>query len=143
MVGAFLFDSEKSAFHDKLGAKMMKQISLAVLAGFYVLAGLNHFLNQEFYLPLIPDYLPYPEWINLASGLLEVFFGIALVPIFSRKWAVYAIIIMLLAFIPSHVYFIEIGGCVEDGLCAPLWVAWVRLVVVHPLLIAWAWYHRK
>lgn len=143
MVGAFLFDPERSAFHYKLEAKMIKQISFVVLVVFYILAGLNHFRDPDFYLPLLPDYLPYPRGINFVSGLLEILLGIGLVSKISRKWAVYAIIAMLLAFIPSHIYFIEIDGCVEGGLCAPLWVAWVRLLVVHPLLITWAWYHRK
>ena len=122
---------------------MIKRLSFPILVGFYILAGLNHFLNADFYLPLIPDYLPYPEIINVISGLLELFMGILLVPKKTRTWAAYAIIAMLLAFIPAHIYFIQIGGCLEDGLCAPLWVAWVRLVLVHPLLIAWVWYHRK
>ena len=122
---------------------MIKRISFVILVGFYVLAGLNHFRDPGFYLPLIPDYLPNKEGINFLSGLLEILFGIGLVPRPSRKWAVYAIIAMLLAFVPSHIYFIEINGCVEGGLCAPIWIAWVRLIVVHPLLIAWAWYHRK
>ena len=122
---------------------MIKKISFAVLVGFYILAGLNHFLNPDFYLPLIPDYMPYPRGINFLSGLLEMLLGVGLISGFSRKWAVYGIIAMLLAFIPSHVYFIEVGGCLEGGLCVPAWVAWVRLLVVHPLLIAWAWYHSK
>ena len=94
-------------------------------------------------MPLIPEYLPFPDGINYVSGVLEILLGVGLIPKFSRRWAVYGIIAMLIAFIPSHVYFIEKGGCLEGGLCVPSWVAWVRLVVVHPLLIAWVWYHRK
>ncbi|MEL6538098.1 MAG: hypothetical protein AAFQ98_21955 [Bacteroidota bacterium] len=54
------------------------------------------------------------------------------------------IIAMLLAFIPSHIHFIQLGACVPDGLCTPVWVAWFRLVIIHPCFIFWAyWQGRK
>lgn len=56
-----------------------------------------------------------------------------------RDLAAWGIIVLLLLFIPSHVYFIQIGSCVEDGLCVPSWVAWVRLLIIHPLLVLWAY----
>ncbi|TDQ19231.1 putative membrane protein [Algoriphagus boseongensis] len=106
---------------------------------FYTVAGINHFVNPEFYLPLIPDYFPFPSAINLGSGILEVALGLGvLVSPKTRKMASWGIVILLIAFIPSHVYFIQIGSCVQEGLCVPEWVGWVRLVVVHPLLIFWA-----
>ncbi len=113
------------------------------MAGFYFAGGINHFRNPDFYLPLIPDYLPWHWWINAVAGIAEVALGIGLLLKPTRRYAAYAVIFMLILFIPSHVYFIQIGGCIEGGLCAPLWVGWVRLVVIHPLLILWAWYHRK
>ena len=122
---------------------MIKKASFSILVVFFILAGFNHFRDPGFYLPLIPEYLPFPEVINYLSGALEILLGVGLISKFSRKWAVYGIIAMLVAFLPSHIYFIEKGGCLEGGLCVPLWVAWVRLVVIHPLLIAWVWYHRK
>ena len=118
----------------------MKKISLYLQSFFYIFAGLNHFINPEFYHPLIPDYLQ--EWsgfINAFSGVIEVVFGIALVFPGQRRKAVIGIACMLIAFISSHIYFIQIGSCIDGGLCVPSWVGWVRLVVIHPLLIAWAW----
>jgi uncharacterized membrane protein len=121
----------------------MKKISLSLLSIFYILAGLNHFLNPAFYLPLIPPYLPLHHFINIFSGSIEILFGILLIPTISRKWAVYGIIAMLVAFISSHVYFIQINSCIEGGLCVSPLIGWIRLLVVHPLLIYWAWSNRK
>jgi len=118
---------------------MVKKIFRYGFIGFMLFAGINHFLNPTFYLPLIPDYLPFPKTINITSGVLEIFFAVLL---FFPKWrsfAVYGIIILLVLFIPSHIYFIQIDACVPNGLCTPLWVAWVRLIVIHPLLLIWAW----
>ncbi|MAD96367.1 MAG: hypothetical protein CMB99_03475 [Flavobacteriaceae bacterium] len=114
-----------------------------LLVGFYFVAGVNHFINPQFYLPLIPDYLPYPEFINWISGVLEVVLAISVIVPKYRSKAVWGIILLLIAFIPSHLWFIQTGACMgEESLCTPLWVAWIRLVPIHPLLMYWAWYVR-
>lgn len=114
-----------------------------LLIGFYGFAGSYHFINPKFYYPLIPDYLPYPEFINYASGFFEIIFAIGVTIPKTRFIAVKGIIAILIVFIPSHIYFITEGGCMSGSLCVPLWVAWVRLIVIHPLLIIWAWSIRK
>lgn len=122
----------------------VKTLSLLAMAGFYLFAGFNHFRDPDFYYLLIPEYLrDFSYQINWLSGVIEMVFGLGLLLKPGRKWAAYGIILMLLAFIPSHVYFIEEGGCMSDSLCLPAWIAWVRLIVVHPILILWAWWHRS
>ncbi len=106
---------------------------------FFLIAGLNHFLNPDMYLGLIPDYLPFPEFLNYASGAIEVLIGILAIPHKTRKISGYMAMALMLLFIPSHVYFIEIGSCIPSGLCVPEWVSYLRLLLIHPLLIAWAW----
>lgn len=107
---------------------------------FYIFAGANHFFSPDFYLPLIPDYLPAPLVLNLLVGIIELALGVLIfVPSYS-KLACYGIIILLLLLIPSHIYFIQIGSCVPNGLCIAEWFAWVRLLIVQPLLAAWAWW---
>ncbi len=123
--------------------RLKQGVSIYAMAAFYCFAGLNHFVQPEFYLPLIPDYLPWEVFVNYASGALELIIGIGLFFPFSRKAASIALIILLALFIPSHVHFIVIGSCVEDGLCVPAWVAWLRLMVIHPLLMYWAYYVSK
>ena len=122
---------------------MKKKLSLWAQAVFYLVGGINHFVNPHFYLDLIPRYLVYFDEINILAGVVEIVFGLGLIYKPSRYYAAIGIILMLLAFIPSHVYFIQLGGCVEGGLCAPEWVGWLRLLLIHPILIFWAWSARK
>ncbi len=106
----------------------------------FILAGIYHFINPEFYYPMMPGWFPAPEVLNFAAGLAEVVLGAALL---FRPWARLAaigIIVLMVLFIPVHVYMIQVGGCVSDEVCLPLWGAWVRLVVLHPLLIAFTWW---
>lgn len=117
----------------------MRKLFRYLLIGFYVFAGAYHFLNPEFYYGLIPDYLPFHQLINYASGVLEIVLAIGVGISKTRRMAVYGIILMLIAFIPAHVYFIQIGSCVVDSICVNPWVAWLRLLIIHPALIIWAW----
>lgn len=121
----------------------MRKISYYALVAFFVFAGLNHFIDPDFYYPLIPDYLPFPYAINAISGVVEIVLGLLLLFAKYRKYAAYLLIVLMVAFIPSHVYFIMIGSCVDEGLCVPEWIGWVRLIIIHPLLILWIYSNRK
>lgn len=121
----------------------MKTFGKYLFGLFFITAGANHFISPSFYLPLIPPYFPYPEAINLLSGVAEILLGILLLLPRFQKWAGYGIVLLMLAFIPAHVYFIQIGNCIEGGLCVAAWIGWVRLVVIHPLLIGLGYYFSK
>lgn len=125
---------------EKLFILEMKKLLRLLLIGFYLIAGSYHFINPEFYLALIPDYLPFPVLINYASGVLEVLLAVGVAIPKYRSVAAKSIMVLLILFIPSHVYFIQIGSCVEDGLCVSPWISWSRLLIIHPLLMLWAWF---
>lgn len=120
----------------------MKVLSAGVMGIFYTFAGVNHFVNPDFYLPLIPDYLPLHSAINWVSGGMEVILGIGVLYPKSRTLSSKGIIALLIAFIPSHIYFIQQGSCLGE-LCVSTWIGWIRLILIHPLLILWAYSHAK
>jgi uncharacterized membrane protein len=121
----------------------MKKIMLYALALFYIIAGINHFWHPQFYHPLIPDYLPCHQFINIAGGMAEIMLGAGVLFPATRKISCTGIIVLLIVFIPSHIYFIQMGGCAGEGLCVPVWIAWVRLMIIHPLLMYWAYSCRQ
>ena len=114
-----------------------------LLIGFYAFAGSYHFINPEFYSDLIPKYLPYHTLINNASGFFEILLSLGVALPKTRLLAVKGIIVLLMLFIPSHIYFIQVGSCVESAFCVAPWIAWVRLLLIHPLLMLWVWVVRK
>ncbi len=122
-----------------IGKYLTSNWSLKIIVFFYIVAGFNHFEHPSFYLPLIPPSFPEPNLINILSGIFEILLGIGLAIRKTREPASYLVILMLLAFIPSHIYFIEIGSCVQTGLCVPEWFGWTRLIIIHPFLIYWVW----
>lgn len=121
----------------------MKNFLRYLMGVLIVLAGINHFINPEWYNPLIPPYLPLPELLNYLSGALEVILGLGLMTATYRKISAYGIILLMIVFIPAHIFHIQMDGCVSDQICIPEWVAWVRLMIVHPIIMLWAYYCRE
>jgi uncharacterized membrane protein len=118
-----------------------RRTSLIGLVIFYLFAGSYHFINPSFYLPLIPPYLSaWATEINVLSGFLEMLFAVLLIPKRTRSWAGTGIIILLIAFIPSHIYFIQKGIFQLGPYTVTPLIGWLRLLVIHPLLILWAWF---
>lgn len=108
---------------------------------FWLVAGANHFIMPQYYIEVIPIYLPYPIELNFLSGALEIAGGLLLIKDSTRKLGAYILLGLLLLFIPAHVYFIQIGSCILDDICIPAWISWIRLFLIHPLIafsVYWA-----
>lgn len=121
-----------------------RNIFLVAMILFYLYAGANHFINPSFYLPIIPPYLL--EWsnvVNILSGVVEVLLALLLIPKSTRTKAGIGIIIMLLAFIPSHIYFIQKGEFMIGSVMFNPLKSSIRLFIGQPLLILWAYWASK
>jgi len=118
----------------------LKQVSLFLMIILYAGAGINHFWHPAPYYSIIPPYLPDHRLINILAGIAELCSALFLIFQATRRFAAYGIIVMLVAFIPAHIYMIQKGGCMgpPPALCIPLWLAWVRLFPLQFILILWA-----
>ncbi|MDQ3022329.1 MAG: hypothetical protein M3R36_17430 [Bacteroidota bacterium] len=122
---------------------IVRKFSLVILILFFLSAGVNHFLNPEMYLPIMPPYIPNPFLIINLSGLFEIVFSVLLIFKQSRKFAAYSLVVLLILFIPAHIHHVHISSCIGDKICFPLIAAWLRLLVIHPLLIIWVWTNKE
>ena len=113
-----------------------KPVLLYLMASGYTLAGIYHFVNPRLYIPMIPPYLPFPRVLNYLAGAVEILLGVGLFYEPTRSWAALGVVLLLLVFLPVHIYMVQVGGDLPGGITLPKWAAWVRLVIVHPLLIA-------
>ncbi len=118
---------------------IIKKISLLLLILLYAAAGINHFWHPSFYINIIPPYLPHPIAINILAGMAEFIAAILLIFAKTRNYGLYLIIFLLIVFIPTHIYMIELAYKPNSSI--PLWLAWVRLIPVQFLLILWAYWH--
>ena len=53
----------------------------------FVWIGYDHFVRPEIFDLIVPDYLGFPRFWTLASGLLEILLGIGIMVPFSRRLA--------------------------------------------------------
>jgi uncharacterized membrane protein len=121
----------------------LKKVSLIILIIFYLVAGINHFYNPESYYHITPHYLSYPILINILAGCFELLFSLLLIFPKTRPFAARGIILMLIAFLPVHISMIGDAPLMLGNLIVTPFIAWVRLVVLQPLLILWAWWYAK
>jgi uncharacterized membrane protein len=123
--------------------QILKKISLVILITGYLVAGFNHFRAPETYYNIIPSYLPFPVLLNILSGGLEISFALLLIRPKTRRVASYGIILLLILFIPVHTKMVADAPFQLGTLMVTPLIAWIRLAVLQPLLILWAWWHRK
>lgn len=111
---------------------------LALCAVFYIAAGANHFINEAFYLKIMPSYLPWHSELVAISGIAEIVLGLGLLVNRTRRWAAYGIIALLIAVFPANIYAFQN----QHLLPAPGWAHLLRLPL-QGVLIAWAWLYTR
>lgn len=112
-----------------------KNLWLLIMTIVYVGAGINHFVHPEFYLKIMPWYLPYPLELIYISGICEIVLGFGMLPLKTRKPVSLLIIAMLVVFTIVHVQML-IDTFHTGGLT--FWIAVFRLPLQY-VLIRWSW----
>lgn len=88
----------------ELPQRPLKRIALFLLALFFVVAGVNHFLNPDFYLAMMPPYLPAHGALVFWSGVFEILGGVAVLIPGTRALAGWGLILLLLAVYPANLH---------------------------------------
>ena len=118
--------------------KSLKNLIAFSLGALYIIVGIKHFTDLEFFLVIVPPYIPFPETMVYISGLFEIIFGCLLIPKKTRKYAAIRLIFLLIAVFPANIYLFKsevalktIGISSHDAL--------VRLPFQIPLIIIAFW----
>lgn len=118
---------------------LLKTVSLTVMALFYLAAGVNHFRSPDFYLSIMPPYLPWHAELVAVSGIAELVLGGAVLIPRLRRWACWGIIAMLIAFLPVHIHMLVNAHLFPE---VPVLALWLRFPL-QALFILWAWWHSR
>jgi uncharacterized membrane protein len=121
---------------------LTKKISLSILIIGYLCAGINHFVHPAGYIHIIPHYIPFPKLMNILSGLFEMLFAVMFILPKSRPIAALGIIVMLTLFLPVHIQMVIDAPFKLGNLTVTPLIAWLR-VLLQPVLMLWAWWHRE
>jgi uncharacterized membrane protein len=114
---------------------MVRKILMLLLALFMIGGGIAHFLNPDFYMRMMPHYIPAPEFVVSLSGVFEIALGVALLIPRTRVMAAWGIIALLIAVFPANVHmYLHRDQWPE----IPAFVPLIRLPF-QLVFIAWAW----
>ncbi len=87
---------------------------VAYLGGlFFIYVGVMHFVDTEWFNPIVPPWLGWPAFWVILSGIFEVVVGIALLIPKTRRNAALASALLLMAVYPANMYMwiynVELG----------------------------------
>jgi len=110
-------------------------IGLALAAVFYVVAGSLHFSRPEFYLKIMPPYIPWHLAMVQISGFFEMVGGLGLLVPRTRRAAAWGLVALLIAVFPANLYMATNPVETDSVALAPA-IRWGRL----PLQIVFIWW---
>ncbi|MCC6873236.1 MAG: DoxX family membrane protein [Sandaracinaceae bacterium] len=117
---------------------MLARVSVVVMGLLYVAAGLNHFRDAQFYMRIMPPWIPWHAPLVWLSGAIELVLGIGVLVPATRRWACWGLVALLMAVFPANVH----AALHPETMGIPAWAAWARLPLQLPL-IAWAAWHAR
>jgi len=117
----------------------IKTISIIIMSLFYIGAGINHFINPDWFVRIVPPILPFKITIVYISGIFEVILGSLLIFPKTRFIAGWGLILLLLAVYPANIYVALTNGKAMDT--TPM-IAWTRLPFQF-VFIGLAYWHSK
>ena len=79
------------------------KLLIYVYVVFFISAGLNHFLNPQFYDAIVPDFIPFPRLVHQITGVIEIILPLFLLTRF-RKEAAFLMIIFLVILYGANLY---------------------------------------
>ena len=105
----------------------------------FAVAGANHFVHTDFYVSIMPPYLPWHTALVYVSGVFEVALGILLLFRRFERLAAWGMIALIIAVTPANVHMALHPELYPQYSSVALW--W--RVPLQGALIAWAfWFTR-
>ena len=65
---------------------------------FFIGAGVNHFLNPQFYDAIVPQFIPFPRLVHQITGVVEIIIPLFLLTRFRKEAALIMIIFLILIY---------------------------------------------
>lgn len=115
-------------------------ISRALLALFFLIAGVLHFFFMPKYVSVMPPWLPCHHALVVISGVCEITGALGVLWSVTRRWAGYGLIALCVAVLPANVQMLLDAQAAPAAYASTVWVGllWLRLPL-QGLLMFWIW----
>ncbi len=120
----------------------IKNISIYIMSLLYVLVGIKHFLDPNFFLKIMPEYLNYHLELVYISGFFEILFGVLLIFKKTRFFGAWGVFILLICVFPANIYLFN-SEAAQIALDISKSQALIRLPFQIPLLILAYWHSNE
>jgi len=74
------------------------KLLIYVYVVFFISAGVNHFLNPQFYDAIVPDFIPFPRLVHQITGVIEIILPLFLLTRFRKEAALLMIIFLVILY---------------------------------------------
>ena len=87
--------------------KLQKLILIIISSIFYTIVGVKHFIEPDYFLSIIPPYLPFHIELVYISGFFEILFGLMILFPKYRYYGSIGLILLLIAIFPANIYLAQ------------------------------------
>ena len=108
----------------------------------YIIVGIKHFVDVEYFVSIVPNYISWKKEAVFISGFFEILLGILLLFHKTRKLAAWGIIMLLIAVFPANIY-LYVSEIPRDILNISKIDALIRMPFQIPLIIISYWHSKK
>ncbi len=85
-------------------ASVYKSTSVFVMSLMYILIGIKHFTEPDFFLNIVPPKIPFKLFAVYFTGALEILGGALILSRKSRRIGAYVLICLLVVVFPANIY---------------------------------------
>lgn len=117
----------------------LKLIGVGIVFLFFMGGGITHFTNTEFFVAIVPSYLPFHLAAVYVSGVFEIVGALGLLLPRTRRMAGIGLFVLTLAVSPANVYMWMHPELFPDS--TPTYH--VLRLIVQILLLACIWWSTK
>ena len=121
--------------------KLQKSILIVISSIFYTIVGVKHFIEPDYFLSIIPPYLPFHIELVYISGFFEILFGLMILFPKYRYYGSIGLILLLIAVFPANIYLAQSKEA-QEAIGASQQIAIWRLPI-QGILIWIAYWIRK
>ena len=117
-------------------AEQLRLAMRLVMAAFYLVAGVVHLRSPEGFLPIVPEWVPFPREVVLFTGICEITGAIGLFVPRLRWWAGVMLAAYAVAVYPANIKHAMEGIALAGG--QQSWAYHGPRLAAQPLLVWWA-----
>ena len=87
--------------------RYFKLFTIYFMSFWYTYVGVRHFIDPDFFLAIMPNYLSFHLELVYITGIFEILCGVLLLFNRTRTYSAYALIFLLIIVFPANIHLVE------------------------------------